>query len=87
MDAERFAVTAEVAWIRVRGWLRVGLRLLGLGLVFLALFNLAGPLLSTHSAFAPYRDPLVSVLSLEAGAAFVADVLLLGVGLIVAWWG
>jgi hypothetical protein len=87
MDTQRLAIHAEVAWIRARGWLRVGLRLAGLALVFLALFNMAGPLFSTHSAIAPYRVPIASALSLTAGAVYITDLIVLGVGLAVAWWG
>jgi|GEM_PF-2283130 len=87
MDTERLAIDAEVIWVRTRGWLRVCLRLFGLGLVILAIYNLVGPAFSRYGAVAPYRAPVVSVLSLDTGAAYIADVLVLGVGLVVSWWG
>jgi len=87
MNVDRLAVTGEVAWIRARGWLRVGVRLIGLALVFLALFNLVGPAFTSHTAVAPYRAPIVSTLSLNASSAFITDLLVLGVGLVMAWWG
>jgi len=80
-------INAEVAWIRTRGWLHLGVQLLGLALVFLAVFNLAAPAFTSFGAVAPYRAPIVSTLQLSMSGVFIADLAVLGVGLVLAWWG
>jgi hypothetical protein len=79
--------TAEVAWIRTRSKLRTLLRAVGIGLVLLAAFNLYGATVTTHTPFAPYRSVFVSTLQLaEPFGVYVADLLVLGIGLVVAWF-
>jgi len=80
-------IDAEIAWVRIRGWLHVSLRVIGLGLVCLAIWNLLGPAVSEYGAIAPYREPISVGLGLTQGSRYVADLLVLGIGLVVAWWG
>jgi len=42
MDTERLKISAETAAIRGRGWVRLALRLAGIGLVLLGAANLFG---------------------------------------------
>jgi len=85
MSVEEYRTRAEVAWIRIRSKLRVGLRAAGLLLVLLAIFNVFGPVVAEVAPVAPYRAPLTDLASLRS--PLYADLIVLTIGLVVAWWG
>lgn len=87
MDFDRARTEIEIAWIRVRAHAHTGLRLVGVALVLLAVFNMYGVYLTEHTAFAPYRPFITDALGIDFLTAYVADLLVLGVGLVFAWWG
>lgn len=87
MDFDRARTGIEIAWIRVRAHAHTGLRVVGIALVLLAVFNMYGVAFTDHTAFAPYRPFVTDALELGFLTAYVADLLVLGVGLILAWWG
>lgn len=87
MDSQRAKISAEVAWVRLRGALSLAIQLIGIAIVLLAVFNAYGTMLTEYGAYAPYRPLLIDTLGLGLFGPFAADHIVLGVGLILAYWG
>jgi hypothetical protein len=85
MDRDRARVTAEAYGIRGRGWLRSGIRLLGIVAVLLGAYNLLlAPFLVTPELVTVYRDVAASLFVLPS--PILADIALMAVGAVVAWF-
>ncbi|GGJ17562.1 hypothetical protein GCM10008995_29150 [Halobellus salinus] len=81
MDSDRLKITAEVAAIRGRGWIRLLTRLLGIAAVLIGALNFFGFELWTQ-----YRVWLAQVAGVSTGVgfAYLADFLFIGAGAAVA---
>lgn len=81
MDGERLKITAEVAAIRGKGWLRLLIRLAGIAAVILGAVNLFGVELWTQ-----YRIWMAQVAGVSTGIgfAYIADLLFIGAGAAIA---
>lgn len=80
MDTERLKITAETTAIRGRGWLRLVVRLLGIGLLLLGATNLLG-----FGLWTGYRSlwPALAAPS-EGVAVYAADFAVACVGAAIA---
>jgi hypothetical protein len=85
MDAENVKIRAETVYLRSRAWLRTFLGLFGLGLVVLGAVNM----LLGAELFVWYRD-LFPMLTVADGAnrpiIHVADVAVVAIGAVIAWF-
>lgn len=86
IDVESAKISGEVAWIRLRTRIRLMISLIGIGLVLVAVFNMYAPAYTDFAAVAPYREPVLSMTGLRDGATYIADLLVLGIGLILGWF-
>jgi len=85
MDRERARVTAEAYGIRGRGWVRWGIRMLGIAAVLVGGYNVVfAPLLVTPELFTAYRAVIASLFVLPS--PFVVDIALMALGATVAWF-
>jgi hypothetical protein len=87
MDSDAVRVRAESWSRRLRAKMHNVGKLAGLALVVLALFNILGPRFTDLEAIAPYRPVFATLLIPPITDALVADLVVLAVGLVVAWWG
>jgi len=75
----------ETLGIRSRAYLRTVLRLLGVGILFLGVFNMFGAAMLDMQAIAPYRQwGLVGVRG--AGTYWIGDSLVMCFGAAIAWF-
>jgi len=75
----------EVGWIRLRSLLRTLVRLFGVGVVLLGIWNMFGAAMLDMNAVAPYRIwGLVRVG--EMSAYYIGDALLMMAGAAIAWF-
>lgn len=85
MDSEKLRIGLQVRLLRTKTKLKSLVRLLGVGLLFLGIFNMfVAPLVSVEP-FAPYRIFGV-VFASETSGYYIGDVLLIAAGAILAWF-
>jgi hypothetical protein len=84
MDIERLKITAETTAIRGRGWLRLALRLVGIALVLLGAANMFGAELWT--GYRGFFEAGVMVVGDPNRGRFiyVADIIVMTAGAVVA---
>ena len=87
MDVERLKVNIETAAVRTRGWARFGLSVVGVALVLVGAWNLLlAPTVGFDALFPEYRRFLSTLVVSDGGVVRLADVVLIGIGAIVAWF-
>lgn len=85
MDRERARITAEAYGIRSRGWLRAVLQVVGVAAVLVGAYNfLVAPYVVTGAVAPAYRDLAATVIAVPS--QMLADILLMVIGAIVAWF-
>jgi len=87
MIPDRVLIAFEVVGLRTRGYLHLAIQAAGIALVLLAIHNAIGWALLGTEPLAPYRPPVTALLSNAPAAASLADLVVLGVGLVLAYWG
>lgn len=75
----------ETGWIRIRTFARTAVRIAGLGILFLGIYNMFGAAMLDMPAVAPYRYwGLVRVG--EASAYYIGDAVVMALGAAIAWF-
>lgn len=85
MDFTRLKVTAETYYVRFRTIFKTGVRLFGLGLVLLGVYNMFLVPLFGFQAVAPYRL-FAPVINPWRGGYFLGDAIMIGIGAAIAWF-
>jgi len=86
MNLERLKITGEVYATRAKANLRLVLQLAGVVLVLLAAYNmLLAPVLGMQ-IFAPYRAAIILTPDSGTGAFYLADVVAMAFGAVLAWF-
>jgi hypothetical protein len=86
MDWQRLRISAETTAIRVRSRVRLAIALVGIGLVLLGGYNLFGAPLTDGVTLTFYRDVLVAVGLEEYAITYLAEVVVIAVGAVLAWF-
>ena len=87
IDTERPRISLETVAIRTRGWIRLSLSLAGIALVLVGAWNLLlAPTLGTNPFLSEYRRFLLVLVVSDGGILHLADIVLVGVGAVVAWF-
>jgi hypothetical protein len=79
-------LTLEIWGIRCRGWLRTGMRAFALAIVLLGGYNLLAAPLVGEAFLSEYRSLWSAMYLAENSAYYLADLLILVLGTIVAWF-
>lgn len=87
MDTDSLKITAEVFWIRTRGYLRLVAQLVGLVFVLVGVFNVfAVPIADVGPIATQYRVFGEILLNESGRFVYLDDILLIAVGSVVAWF-
>jgi hypothetical protein len=87
MDLERVRIAGEVALVRLRTYLHVAVRSIGIAIVLLVMWNVFGAAVTGSRPLAPYRPIAIEFLGVSPYSALVADLVALAIGLVLARWG
>ncbi|RDZ65983.1 hypothetical protein C5B90_06445 [Haloferax sp. Atlit-12N] len=86
MDRESMKISAETTYIRSRGNLKLGIRLLGIAALIIGAHNMMLSEITGTLLFPFYRSLIEGVIFAQGGFMPFADILLMAVGAAVAWF-
>jgi len=86
MDRQSMKITAETTYIRSRGNLKLGMRILGIAALIIGAHNMMLSGVTGTLLFPVYRSLIDGAIFAQGGVISFADILLMAVGAAVAWF-